>query len=66
MFYSPDPFVYASAAFGQGALPILLNNVMCNGFETQLTSCAYDSNTLSCSHSEDAGIKCIRGEYDSK
>lgn len=58
-----DPTVYDSAAFGQGNLPILLDDVSCNGDESTLTSCAYDSNTADCSHAEDAGVKCQYGIY---
>ena len=56
-----DPAVYASAAFGQGNLPILLDDVSCNGSESTLTSCAYNSSTADCSHAEDAGVKCQYG-----
>lgn len=58
-----DPVIYTSAAFGQGTLPILLDDVYCNGYELQLISCAYDSNTADCSHQEDAGVKCSQGMY---
>ena len=46
---------------GQGNLPILLNDVACNGSEPTLTSCIYDSNTADCIHSEDAGVECQHG-----
>ena len=56
-----DPTVYASAAFGQGNLPILLDDVSCDGSESTLTSCAYDSHTADCNHADDAGVTCQYG-----
>lgn len=56
-----DPTVYYNAAFGQGNLPILLDDVSCSGSESTLTSCSYDSNTADCSHADDAGVKCQHG-----
>ena len=49
---------YSNAYFGEGAQPILLNNVECSSSEPQLIDCSYDSNTTDCSHSEDAGVMC--------
>ena len=46
------------AYFGQGTIPILLDNVGCSGTESRLTSCTYSSHTLDCSHREDAGVAC--------
>jgi hypothetical protein len=54
----PNPTVYTNAAFGQATLPIVMDDVLCSGSESTLTSCSYDSNTADCSHSEDAGVKC--------
>ena len=49
-----------SAGFGQGSGPILLDSVSCNGSEPILTSCGHlgINVTRSCSHAEDAGVKC--------
>ena len=54
-----DGIAYANAYFGQGTGDIALQNVACSGTENTLLACS--SNTIfdtSCSHSEDAGVKC--------
>ena len=49
-----------SAGFRQGSGPILLANVSCNGNETILARCGHlgINITRSCSHSNDAGVRC--------
>jgi len=49
-----------SASFGQGSGPILLDSVTCSGSESTLASCGHlgVGITRSCSHSEDAGVRC--------
>ena len=47
-----------AAFFGQGRGGIFLQNVMCNGTESQLSDCAAVSSTVTCIHSEDAGVTC--------
>ena len=49
-----------SAGFGQGSGPIFLDNVSCGGNETVIASCGHlgINITRSCSHSEDAGVRC--------
>ena len=47
-----------SAYFGQGTVPILLDNVGCRGTESRLIDCTYSSHTLDCNHREDAGVTC--------
>ena len=49
-----------SAGFGQGSGPILLDNVQCSGSESTLASCSHlgVGVTRSCSHAEDAGVRC--------
>ena len=53
-----------SAGFGQGLGPILLDSVTCSGNELTLASCGHFgiSITRSCSHTEDAGVKCYGEE----
>ena len=46
-----------SALFGQGSMPITLNNVQCIGNESRLLDCR-SGIVRYCSHSEDAGVKC--------
>jgi hypothetical protein len=42
-----------------GTGPIWMDDVMCMGFESRLTSCvAYDYGWHNCSHSEDVGVTC--------
>jgi receptor-type tyrosine-protein phosphatase Q len=57
-FSNSDATYFYSAYFGQGIVPIKLDDVACTGSESQLISCSYDSNTGDCSHSEDAGVRC--------
>ena len=49
-----------SAGFGQGSGSILLDSVSCIGNESTLTSCNHlgISITRSCTHANDAGIRC--------
>ena len=49
-----------SAGFGQGSGSILLDGVLCNGSELTITSCSHlgINVTRSCSHGEDAGVRC--------
>ena len=51
-----------SAGFGQGSGSILLDSVSCTGSETILARCGHlgINNTKSCSHAEDAGVRCSR------
>ena len=48
------------ASFGQGSGSILLDSMMCSGNETTLASCGHlgVNVTRSCSHGEDAGVRC--------
>ena len=49
-----------SAGFGQGSGSILLSNIKCTGNESTLTRCGHlgINITGSCSHAQDAGVKC--------
>ena len=49
---------FVGAAFGQGTGRIVLTDVECTGTEYSLDKCPH-SYTPSCSHSEDAGVRCI-------
>ena len=53
-----------SAGFGQGSESILLDGVSCNGSEPILTSCGHlgMNVTTSCSHAEDAGVRCSESQ----
>ena len=56
--YQTDATAYSRAHFGQGSGTIVLDDVQCTGTEETLVGCSYDSNTLDCTHSEDAGVRC--------
>uniref|UniRef100_A0A3Q3GC44 Soluble scavenger receptor cysteine-rich domain-containing protein SSC5D n=1 Tax=Labrus bergylta TaxID=56723 RepID=A0A3Q3GC44_9LABR len=48
-----------SASFGEGADPILLDDVACSGSERSLTACqSSEMGKHNCKHSEDAGVVC--------
>ena len=51
-----------SAGFGQGSGSIWLDSVTCSSNEIALASCGHlgVNITRSCSHSEDAGVRCSR------
>ena len=51
-----------SAGFGQGSGSIWLDSVSCTGSESTLASCGHFgvNITKSCSHAEDAGVRCSR------
>ena len=54
---------YSGAYFGQGSGPIWLDSITCSGTESTLVSCGHlgVNITRSCSHSEDAGVRCSGG-----
>ena len=58
--YSGRP--YSNAYFGEGSGPILLSNLACTGGESTLADCGHlgVGITGSCSHSEDAGVRCYQ------
>ena len=53
---------YGNAYFGQGSGPILLDSVTCTGSELILANCSHlgIGITRSCSHREDAGVRCYQ------
>ena len=57
---------YRNARYGQGTGPILLDRVRCMGSESSLFSCGHKGvgKYHSCSHSDDASVRCgnIEGE----
>ncbi len=62
---SMDSFLTATsapccAAYGRGTGSIVLDNVGCNGTETNLFDCTNSGlNVHNCGHSEDAGVICL-------
>ena len=63
--FRPSGSAYNSAYFGQGSGPILLDSVSCTGSESTLASCRHlgIGVTRSCTHSEDAGVRCSLEGY---
>jgi len=54
-----------SAGFGEGSGPIMLDNIICTGNESILSSCGHFGIgvvTRNCSHLKDASVVCI-GEF---
>ena len=56
-----EVLAFSAAYFGQGAGPILLHNVHCNGSESSLLDCNY-LNQSTCANNADAGVRC-RGDH---
>ena len=49
-----------NAFFGQGSGGIFLNNVRCSGNEETLLNCSHDGiGVHTCTHSRDAGVRCL-------
>ena len=52
-----------AASFGEGTGRIWLDNVQCSGNERQLRNCTTNTSfgVNSCSHAQDAGVRCRIG-----
>ena len=54
----------ATLSFGQGTGRIWLDNVQCTGSQRALMDCAASSSgNNSCTHAQDAGVRCPTGAY---
>lgn len=52
-----------NSAYGDGAGPVLLDDVRCTGLEYRLLDCAHRGLEVSnCGHHQDAGVICFPGE----
>uniref|UniRef100_A0A1X7U101 SRCR domain-containing protein n=1 Tax=Amphimedon queenslandica TaxID=400682 RepID=A0A1X7U101_AMPQE len=58
-YLTEGAIAYSSAKFGSGTGPILYRNVACTGNELALSNCSKTSAGGYCSHSQDAGIRCL-------
>jgi len=55
-----DAVAYSGARFGQGTVPILLDDLRCTNTESRLIDCPHNR-IDNCAHSEDAGVSCTTG-----
>ena len=56
--FSSGALAFSTAYFGQGAGPIILDNVHCNGSESSIMDCNHHYNQSNCAHNADAGVRC--------
>lgn len=53
---------FTQASFGEGTGRIWLDGVQCSGSERRLVNCVSNMSGInSCNHSQDAGVRCLRG-----
>ena len=53
---------FNQTTFGEGTGTIWLDNVQCIGNESHLLNCTANSSGVnSCSHTQDAGVRCLQG-----
>ena len=53
----------SGTGFGAATGRIWLNNVMCRGNEQVLINCSSTVRVQSCTHAQDAGVRCPLGKY---
>ncbi|XP_071141697.1 scavenger receptor cysteine-rich domain-containing protein DMBT1-like [Mytilus edulis] len=51
--------VYTGAHFGQGSYPVIMDDLLCFGTETDLSDCSFRGwGKSSCAHGQNAGVAC--------
>ncbi|KAL4221648.1 Deleted in malignant brain tumors 1 [Mactra antiquata] len=56
---------YHSARYGSGSGPITIDELRCNGYESDITQCSSNPwYSNDCSHSEDASLNCYAFNYE--
>lgn len=59
-----DASSFGGAYFGPGVnLRIHITNALCIGSERQLVDCTYSASTSSCTHNNDAGVRCLQRKF---
>ena len=61
IFLVAQTFTYDQ--FGEDNGPILLEKVSCNGRESRLSECSYQRFGGNFHHREDAGVRCLAGNF---
>ena len=56
--FSIGAVAFSNAHFGAGIGSVFLNSVSCSGREIGILDCPFSTSTSSCSHSDDAGMRC--------
>ena len=60
-----DAVAQSGGTYAAGTGPIWGSNVVCTGEEGRLVDCGFNSDTSSCTHSNDAGVTCnVTGEQE--
>ena len=55
--------MYKNSEYGEGEGPIVISNVVCEGWERSLTDCEhYNYGSFYCSHDQTIGIFCHNGK----
>lgn len=58
LHFPTDALSFDRAYFGQGSVPVLLDDVFCRGTEDTLLNCTYNG-AINDGHGEDTGVRCF-------